>query len=715
MVNSNKILTVSYGTFSCTLEGFDNSFDTMKAIAEYFRDLAQDDRYFGAEPPTPDADMLARIAEREIARRVETRFEKGNLVLRAAEDPDQFGTRPAAAAKTVESTPPQPEAEAKAEAPAHDDAVQALPPAETAPLAPTSPTVEPRPAPATAMNAMPVMSDSVAEKLKRIRAVVAAKTQAPQDYIEDEHALPPQDSDDAGAPDFIAAPDQDTNPSDARFDDDATAPVAEQTDTQTAEAGAEDEAEKVTPKTSAPETDLQPPASADTSDDSQAELEALRAKIAALEAKAIAAQTDKTAEVADVDAHGAVDPTPLTAVEYTAPATDTAVPDTDASNTGATGSAPVPHQPLRARVSIAPRAEVEAALTADQMEEVSEDDHDDDPQSDAGVDIDPSDDLISFDVPSAKDARHTKSDAMTPAHATKLDRDLADVNADLGTDPAWDSENAEFIEGTNTQEAHPTSALNIDEGDMASANVRKTVKLNNPARALLTDTPIEQDEQAVDRLADKTDSAMEEPEGNRRRSAIAHLRAAVAATRADRVLGFGKKSTSEEEPYREDLADAVRPRRPKATEIRSARPAAMRPSPLKLVAEQRVDVDPSAERAPVHPRRVQSAGIPAKSAVPSASNDTDFAEFAANQGAHTLPELLEAAAAYMSFVEGHDQFSRPQLMTKLAQTKGKTSSREEQLISFGRLLREGKIEKKGGGRFAASDSIGFRPDASAAR
>ncbi len=213
------------------------------------------------------------------------------------------------------------------------------------------------------------------------------------------------------------------------------------------------------------------------------------------------------------------------------------------------------------------------------------------------------------------------------------------------------------------------------------------------------------------RLLDQTDSQLDEPEGSRRRSAIAHLRAAVAATRADRALQ-PEKTDAETERYREDLAKVVRPRRPKVLRsIRTERPAAEAPAaPLQLVSEQRVAEAPA---GPVRPRRVSIAEDIGPA--PEADQDGDagggFADYAASVGATRLPDLLEAAAAYMAFVEGRDQFSRPQLMTVLNRVEGGIATREERLRSFGRLLRDGKIEKARGGRFTASDSIGFRPDA----
>ena len=67
-----------------------------------------------------------------------------------------------------------------------------------------------------------------------------------------------------------------------------------------------------------------------------------------------------------------------------------------------------------------------------------------------------------------------------------------------------------------------------------------------------------------DRLMEKTDRAMTEEGTSRRRSAMAHLKAAAAATKADRVLRHvvsrdPSADPEEQSPYRDDLAKVVRP------------------------------------------------------------------------------------------------------------------------------------------------------------
>ncbi|MBZ4023517.1 hypothetical protein CKO11_13730 [Rhodobacter sp. TJ_12] len=238
----------------------------------------------------------------------------------------------------------------------------------------------------------------------------------------------------------------------------------------------------------------------------------------------------------------------------------------------------------------------------------------------------------------------------------------------------------------------------------------------------------------LSRLLEKTDAQMAGTENRRRISAIAHLKAAVAATVADRRAGTDTQpGTDGTEAYRADLSQAVRPRRPVSSgqagrgrettpTPATARPEA-RPAPLVLVSEQRVDQTPAEDEMKaqaVRPRRVIAASLHRESAEGHAAEEhhdsdaplsadeaTSFAQFAESRAPQGLGELLEAAAAYTAQIEGRPHFSPPQIMRKVTAMGDETFSREDRLRVFGTLLRQGKIAKVKRGQYAITEASRF--------
>ncbi len=767
MVNTSKILTVSYGTFSCTLEGFDDSFDTMKAIAEYFRDLAAEDRYFGAEPPVPDAEMLARIAEREIARRVEAREERGSIVLRAAPygavsaPLPAFAAAPFAAAPfaaTAQTTAPAvpaatqpatPEADAPvADAPTAQAAATARPvetvqPAQTAqpvadaaisqpqapvkppvariePVAPTEPVADMwedvahdaplRPAAMPSGMPTPVPHpdpDSVAAKLQRIRDVVtkSAAVAVPHSYSEDEHA-----------DNFLS-------------DTVESMETALDLDDQVADDHSEDDGDEIAALLSRLAQDAPDQAEAASAvadhdvalDDEQDA--ATEQELPVADDLADAMLTAQQPEVAAESEHDAA--------AMAQDGDDLAAEDDTVSETSEESDAPSD----AGRVLTVKRAEFDAAIAKGDLI-VEDDDSDTAPDAadaaqadaDTAYEDDETDQPLRYEMP-----KLTPNQDLSPEDEDALRQELAAVEAELveitrTADEviAPQLETAAFDDEDEDDDNDDLTSLfsddedEDDEDDISDqADTDQHAQdddaphvLRDPRERLVGSTA----EDDMSRLMAKAETALTEPESASRRNAIAHLRAAVAATKAEQSAGTHVARTPTSTAFRDDLANVVRPRRPVGEGAApTPRPSEPRPAPLKLVAEQRIDLPDGHVSTPVRPRRVSLAqatdeaqDMPAQPADPVEA-EGGFALFASKMGATELSDVLEAAAAYLTHVEGRETFSRPQLMTKARRAMEGSFNREDGLRSFGQLLRQGKIQKIRGGQFVASEDIGFKP------
>jgi len=641
---NSTILTVSYGTFSCTLEGFDDSFGMMKAIAEYFRDLAADDRYFGAEPPTPDADMLAKIAENEVSRRVEARSENGGIVLRpqiedaapvVEDQPDPF-----ADPEPVQKAAPAPQAYVEEE----DDAFFG----------------------GEAHGAM-LDEESVASRLQRIREAARANAAV----------VVPEEVEDDELEEVL---------------------IVEEPQEEHVKADASEEIEDLIADEGAVEEEVL--AEADEQDHSEEDdlSELLEFDKDEVDVEVSEQSEEHDAVESDDDLEALLDRLDEEPVQQDY---EDEAEDED--------------EPIQARI-----LHVKGAALQD-MENFSEDDligFDDDAYEVPENEVDADSLSAIFDEPEGE----SETSSLSPEEEADLLRELAEVEADETPD-AFEAEDDEDGEWGDLLDAD-TEAVVSDEENLFSGDPEEALASAQDLSSLLTEREADDE---MGRLMAETETQLSEPEHTKRKTTIQHLKAAFAARRADGNDQLDTKSGNDSEPYREDLEQAVKPRRPVLSGPRKTeRLEAKEATPLKLVAAQKVVPDenlsePSARPTlvkPVRPRRVRGGNAAvaedfetdaiAAPATPEPS--VDFGTYAEHMGVEKLPELLEAAASFMTFVEDYEKFSRPQIMTLVREVMGDDYTREDGLRAFGQLLREGKLIRLEGGRFTVSDGIGFQPN-----
>ncbi len=779
MSSSTKILTVTYGTFSCTLEGFDDPFTTLQKVAEYFRKLAAEDRYFGAVPQLPDIDTVKRIAEQNAPHGVEAEANGDGVIIRpVAGAPDDALPAPEDAEPAEEPAVPAERAETDAEA---DDRTRIAFTSKRSLRAPidqalkdiretVESSVEANDADEAAEDEGAEAEDATEAALERVTAAAAAETQ-PQEIpgVATAEAVPGTEAGDDEAAPAVAGAGAGTEP-----------PAAAEMSGETAEDGeadraviveaVEDEAAGEDEQAPAPREAHAEEAAEDTAPDAAeaavatapAESEEPADRVAAEAAGDGAEQGSGTGEERSDQTGGPEDAVARIAAaiagaaartataEVEAPQEDDAdeAPAAEAESASPAAEAAAPEAPADAR----PAAEATVAAGVETAIEAVETEA---PEGEA-----PEAEAVETGVktePLAEEAPGTEAVEAAPAEAA-----AADAAADTEAGDAGDAAGADFVvpapSGSSlTPEEEEELARELREAESIvaedtppdpEAEARRAARRER-ARALRESIAIPQAEDGaasaeMDRLLDSTRKRMDHPEQKRRFDALEQLKAAVAATEAERKLAErGPRPPSDEEDalaaadlaaYREDL------RRAGVESLRKPRPRSPESAPLILVSEQMVKPSARPVAAPVGATardgsQLGTDGSLALQPMPETELDSppasgpadaaaagsgaedddipadafekgiDFETFVERIGAFDLIDLLEASAAHTVIVEGITHFSRAQVMAKLAalNTHG-AYSKEAGLRAFGKLLREGIILRVQDGQFTISKS-----------